>query len=60
MWWVGAILVWLLSFVCIVFVMAEVLRGKQSGLSRSSLGGYALHGVTAVLALWMLLKALGV
>jgi hypothetical protein len=36
-----------------------VIRGKTPGLSGAALGGYALHGVTAVLALWMLMKALG-
>lgn len=40
-------------------VMADVIRGKHSGLSGAALGGYALHGVTAVLALWLLTKALG-
>jgi hypothetical protein len=39
--------------------MADVIRGKTPGLSGAALGGYALHGVTAVLALWMLMKALG-
>jgi hypothetical protein len=39
--------------------MADVIRRKTSGLSGAALGGYALHGVTAVLALWMLMKALG-
>jgi len=39
--------------------MADVFRGKNSGLSSTALGGYAFHGVTAVLALWMLMKAIG-
>jgi hypothetical protein len=39
--------------------MADVIRGKTPGLSGAALGGYALHGVTAILALWMLMKALG-
>jgi hypothetical protein len=39
--------------------MADVIRGKSSGLSGAALGGYALHGVTAVLTLWLLMKALG-
>jgi len=40
--------------------MAEVFRGKVSGLSLKLLPGYAFHGVFAVLALWMVVKALGV
>ena len=39
--------------------MADVIRGKTPGLSGAALGGYALHGVTAVLAVWLLMKALG-
>ncbi len=37
--------------------MAEVLRRKVS--QREALPAYALHGVTAVLALWFMFKALG-
>jgi hypothetical protein len=39
--------------------MAGVLRGKTPAFSGAALGGYALHGATAVLALWLLTKALG-
>ncbi len=39
--------------------MADVFRGKASGLSPKVLPGYAIHGVTAVLALWLVTKALG-
>jgi len=39
--------------------MADVIRGKTPGLSSAALGGYAVHGVTAILTLWMLMKALG-
>lgn len=39
--------------------MAGVLRGKTPALSGAALGGYALHGVTAILTLWLLTKALG-
>jgi hypothetical protein len=39
--------------------MAGVLRGKTPAFSGSALGGYAMHGVTAILALWLLIKALG-
>jgi hypothetical protein len=36
-----------------------VFRGKSSALALKTLPGYAFHGVTAVLALWMVTKALG-
>jgi hypothetical protein len=39
--------------------MADVLRGKTSWFSLKSLPGYLFHGVFAVLALWLLIKALG-
>jgi hypothetical protein len=39
--------------------MADVFRGKKSGFSTSALGGYALHGATAILALWLAIKAMG-
>ncbi len=38
--------------------MAEVFRGKTSNVK--AIPGYLFHGLTAVLALWLLLKALGV
>ena len=37
--------------------MAEVFRGKWS--NKEALPAYAFHGVTAVLTLWFLIKALG-
>lgn len=37
--------------------MADVFRGKVSGLSPKLFPGYAFHGVTAVLALWMFIQA---
>ncbi len=39
--------------------MAGVIRGKDSGVSLSVLGGYLFHGATAVLALWLFARALG-
>jgi hypothetical protein len=39
--------------------MADVFRGKTSGLSLKLLPGYLLHGGTAILTVWLLLKALG-
>jgi len=37
--------------------MAGVFRKKEKAWSKNSLMGYGIHGVTAVLALWMFLKA---
>jgi hypothetical protein len=39
--------------------MSDVIRGKQSGLSLKILPGYVFHGAFAVLALWLVFKALG-
>jgi hypothetical protein len=39
--------------------MAGVFRRKEKAWSASTISGYLLHGVTAVLALWMLMKAIG-
>jgi hypothetical protein len=39
-------------------IMADVLRGKTSWCSPKVLPGYLFHGVCAVLALWLLMKAL--
>jgi hypothetical protein len=39
--------------------MSDVIRGKKSGLSPLILGGYLVHGASAVLALWLAFKALG-
>lgn len=38
-------------------VMAEVVRGKTTNMK--AIPGYLFHGATAVLALWLLIKALG-
>jgi hypothetical protein len=38
--------------------MAEVVRGKMK--NAQAIPGYLFHGVFAVLALWMVMKALGV
>jgi hypothetical protein len=39
--------------------MSDVIRGKRSGLNPLILSGYLIHGVFAVLALWLVFKALG-
>ncbi len=40
-----------------MYVMADVFRHKSS--QAKALPGYLFHGVTAVLALWFMMKALG-
>jgi hypothetical protein len=39
--------------------MAEVLRNKVSGVSPKMWPGYLFHGAFALLALWMVMKAVG-
>lgn len=39
--------------------MSDVIRGKKSGFNPLILGGYVVHGAFAVLALWLVFKALG-
>jgi hypothetical protein len=38
--------------------MAGVFRQKEKAWSPATIGGYFVHGVTAVLALWMFMKAI--
>ena len=39
-------------------VMADVFRGKYRALSGKAFFGYGFHGVTAILALWLVIQAL--
>ncbi len=39
--------------------MADVFRRKYGALSGKAIPGYLFHGGTAVLSLWMVMKALG-
>lgn len=39
--------------------MADVFRRKYSALSAHAIPGYLFHGLTAILSLWMILKAIG-
>jgi len=39
--------------------MVGVARGKNRALSAGTAGGVAFHGVTAILVLFLLFKALG-
>ncbi len=58
-WWIGAILVWLLSAACIISTMVEIVQGKKRLFEGESVGAIVFHGATAILALWFLFKALG-
>jgi len=39
--------------------MADVFRHKYSALSAKAVPGYLFHGGTAILSMWMILKAVG-
>lgn len=60
-WWILAILVWLISAVCIISTIIEHKKGK-TGPAGPKAGEYwgavAFHGSTAILALWLLGKAI--
>jgi hypothetical protein len=57
-WWIASIVTWLISAGCIIGTLVEVISGKKRPFCADSIGGYLFHGVTAVLALWFLVKAL--
>ena len=57
-WWVGAIVSWLIGAGWIIAVMAGVFRGKTSGFSLKLLPAYLFHGGFAILAIWMLIRAI--
>ncbi len=40
--------------------MTDVFRNKYRALSGKAFFGYAFHGVTAILTLWLVAQALGV
>jgi len=58
-WMSAAIIVWLASAACIIGTIWELAVGKADLKKGDFWGGLAFHGVTAVLALWLLLKAMG-
>lgn len=57
-WLTAAVIVWLLSAACIIGTIYELFVGKADLKRGDFWGGIAFHGATAVLALWLLLKAL--
>ena len=58
-WLIAAVIVWLLSAACIISTMYEVGVGKSDIRKGGFWGGVIFHGGTAILVLWLLLKALG-
>ena len=57
-WWIGAILVWLVSAACIIGTCYEIITGKKKLTEGENIGAYFFHGATAILALWLFYKAL--
>jgi hypothetical protein len=53
--------VWLASAACIISTVVEAALGKTGPRRKPAdfWGGVVFHGATAVLALWLFLKALG-
>ena len=57
-WWVAGIVVWLASATCIVGTLIE-MRMKPYGWGTWDFWGAVLfHGATAILALWLVSKAM--
>lgn len=57
-WLIAATVVWIASAACIIGTIYELAAGKGKVKKPDFWGGVAFHGVTAVAALWLLLKAL--
>ena len=58
-WAILALVVWLASASCIIGTIVEIVLGKTNLREGGFWGGVVFHGATALLALWLLLKALG-
>ena len=58
-WFIPALIVWLLSAICIIGTIYELYIGKANLKKPDFWGGIAFHGSTAILALWLFLKAIG-
>jgi len=59
LWLILAVIVWLLSAICIIVTIYELAAGKTHTGTLNFWGGVVFHGGTAILALWLLLKGLG-
>jgi hypothetical protein len=51
--------VWLVSAACIISTIYEVSVGKTTPRAGGFWGAVVFHGATALVALWLFLKALG-
>ena len=58
-WFVAAMAVWLVSAACILSTIYEISVGKTTPRAAGFWGAVVFHGATAVVALWLFLKALG-
>ena len=58
-WLIGAVVVWLASAACIIGTIWELTTGKNDLKKANFWGGVGFHGATAIIALWLFLKALG-
>ncbi|MDQ7823686.1 MAG: hypothetical protein RDV48_12885 [Candidatus Eremiobacteraeota bacterium] len=61
-WWLGAVLVWIMSAACIISTIAEMKTGKTGPRGPKAgdfWGAVAFHGITAILVFWLVGKALG-
>lgn len=58
-WLIPAVIVWLLSAICIIGTVIETAIGRKRSSKADLYGAIAFHGVTAIVALWLFLKALG-
>ena len=56
---IGSIVVGLLSLICIGSTVYEVAIGKYAIMTGNFWGAAVFHGITAVVAVWLLLKAVG-
>ena len=57
-WWVLGIVVWLASAACIIGTMIELKWAGKGWGTVDFWGAVAFHGATAILALWLVSKAL--
>ncbi len=58
-WLIAAGIVGLLSVVCVVSTTFEIAVGKKAFRTEDYWGAVVFHGASAVLALWLLSRAIG-
>ena len=57
-WFTAAMVVWLASAACIIGSLCELATGKAKIAKGDFWGGVGFHAVTAIAALWLLMKAI--